>query len=117
MLDRTTKKFFKYIYKNPKNQSVSNLKKHFPVESTTAFYESYKLLLQEQLIANYEGSIQLTIKGKDYYHDLWINRFKWLLSLIVIPILVSYITTKLTVNDDQCSNDTYNYYNSDIKER
>lgn len=107
MLDRTTNKLLKYIHKYPKNQSIDNLRKNFPIKSTTAFYESYKTLLDEQLIANYEGSIQLTVKGQDFYYNFWKRKLITFFTIFVIPITIAVIsalfTAQLISNSNECN--------------
>lgn len=110
MLDRNTRKVFKYIYKTRKNLSISSLRKQF--SNFPSLIESYQLLIDEKLIINRNGSIELTNKGNDYYHEKFINTIKFLILSIIVPIVVAYITTLFASNNNQCCNETNNNRNT-----
>lgn len=112
MLDRNSRKIFKYIYKTKKNISINSLSKHF--SDFPSLMESHKLLVDEKLIINRDGSIKLTNKGKDYYHDKFINIIKFLILSIVVPVIVAYVTTLITSKNNKCCNETNNNWNENM---
>ncbi len=119
MNNRMTRKIFKYIYKNPNNQSIAKVKEHFKFSNIDIF-SCCEELSECDLIFIYDTSIVLTPTGKDYYYNrhkkLLLNLFKLFITSIVIPIIVSYITTRFITSDqkscDKANNDSYNYANS-----
>lgn len=113
-MNRSTKKIFKFIYNNPSGMSLSVLYKEFP--NHTIVTECYKSLIKQELIANHNGSIELTSDGYDYYHNLWKNRIINILTKFIIPILIailsSVITARFISSTEECKcNVTCNYTN------
>lgn len=114
-MDRYSRKVFKYIFKNNKNVTLDILKDNF--SNMPSVIESYLTLIDEKLIINRKGSIELTNKGKDYYHDKVLKIIKLLITSIIIPIIVAYLTTLFTSNNNQSSNDTNNNWNNKINNK
>jgi len=95
MLDRTTMKIFKYIFRHPINQSIKSVAYEF---NYPEYYikESIDKLISENLIKNYKDSLSLTFKGRDYYYDYWKKRIYNFIKLFIIPILIAIISSLLT---------------------
>lgn len=113
-MDRHSRKMFKFIYKNNKKVTLDILKENF--SNMPSVIESYLTLKDEKLIINRKGSIELTNKGKDYYHDKFLNIIKFLISSIVIPIIVAYLTTLFATNNNQSGNNANNNWNNIISD-
>ena len=63
-MNRTTTKIFKFIHKTGIS-SLSILYKEFPNKNVVD--ESFKLLLNDKLITNRNGFIELTVDGYDIF--------------------------------------------------
>lgn len=96
-MDRTTKKIFKCIYRNKDIKSISDLKKKFPNISIDLLNQAYDDLYKMQLIKWHSDGIHLTNKGNNYFYNNRINTVKYILNSIIVPVIVSIITTLTTL--------------------
>lgn len=118
-LNRTTNKIFKFIHKHPVGINLQHLYAEFP--NKTAVYESYKFLVDNKLITQRDGHIELTLDGYDYYYNIRKAHLINIASKFVIPIIIailsSIITAKFISSTEECKCDvTCNYtdnYNDD----
>ena len=109
-MNSLTYKILKYIYKNPENQSINNLRNKFNNTDFLIVMDSYKYLIDNKFIANRNGSIKLLPNGIDYCKSVKKKFFKWLFTSVAIPIFVgvtaTIITNLLTTSNDNSCNYT-----------
>lgn len=93
ILNRTTNEIFKFIHKTGVS-SLSILYNEFPNKNVVD--ESYNLLINDKLIVNRDGSIELTVDGYDYFYNQRKRFFMNILKIIIVPIIIAVISTLLT---------------------
>ena len=92
-MNRTTTKIFKFIHKTGIS-SLPILYKEFPNKNVVD--ESFKLLLNDKLITNRNGFIELTVDGYDYFFNQRKQFFMNILKIIIVPITLAVISALIT---------------------
>lgn len=107
-MNRTTNQIFKKIYKYG---VIGYDSFESTIPNKTAFKQSIDILIQEKLIDIRDNYIELTVDGYDYYFNKRKSFFINLLKIIIVPLLItvisSYITAKIIKSGDTINN---NYY-------
>lgn len=96
-MDRTTKKVFKCIYNNKNIKCKADLQKKFPNIPNHLINQACDTLYNEQLIKWSPDGMHLTNKSSDYFYNKRVNFVKYILKSIIVPTIVSVITSLVTL--------------------